>query len=136
MSIEDDKTLESILRQARKVAVVGASPNPWRDSGRIAQFLVQKGYDVIPVNPNYEEVLGMKCFPTLKSIGSAVDIVDIFRRSEEVLPIVDEAIAVGATTVWMQLGVVNVEATSRAERAGLKVIVDRCIAIEYRRLVK
>jgi predicted CoA-binding protein len=136
MPIEDDEIIGNILRKAKTIAVIGASPKPWRDSGSIAQFLVGKGYNVIPVNPKYQEVLGLKCYPDLRSIGSAVDIVDIFRKPEEVLPVIDDAIAIGATTVWMQLGVVNVQAAQRAEKAGLHVIMDRCIAIEHRALLK
>jgi predicted CoA-binding protein len=136
MPIEGDKAIETILRGARTIAVLGASPKPWRDSGTIATFLATKGYTVIPVNPAYQEVLGMKCYPDLTSIGSPMDIVDIFRNPNEVLPIVDEAIATGAKTVWMQLGVVNVDAAKKAEQGGIKVIMDRCIAVEYRRLVR
>ena len=136
MPIEGDKAIETILRRARTIAVVGASPKPGRDSGTISTFLATKGYTVIPVNPAYEEVLGMKCYPALTSIGSPVDIVDIFRNPDEVLPIIDEAIATGAKTVWMQLGVVNADAAKKAEQAGIQVIMDRCIAVEYRRLVR
>ncbi len=136
MPIEDDKTIETILRGARTIAVVGASPKPWRDSGTIASFLAARGYTVIPVNPAYQDVLGMKCYPDLVSIGSPVDIVDIFRNPDEVLPVIDEAIAIGAKTVWMQLGVVNAEAAKKAEQAGLQLIMDRCIAVDYRRLVR
>ncbi len=136
MPIEDDKRIEAILRTAQTVAVVGASPKAGRDSGTIAQFLAGRGYKVIPVNPIYPEVFGMKCYRDLKSIGTKVDIVDVFRRSEEVLPIVEEAIAIGAGTIWMQLDVVDIEAARRAEEAGLHVIMDRCIAIEHRRLLK
>ncbi len=136
MPIEGDKAIETILQKARTIAVVGASPKPGRDSGSIASFLAAKGYTVIPVNPVYQEVLGMKCYPDLTSIGSPVDIVDIFRNPDEVLPIIDEAIATGAKTVWMQLGVVNAEAAKKAEQAGIQVIMDRCIAVEYRRLVR
>ncbi len=136
MPIEADTAIETILRTARTIAVVGASPKPGRDSGAIAMFLATKGYTVIPVNPAYEEVLGMKCYPDLASVGSRVDIVDIFRNPDEVLPIIDEAIATGAKCVWMQLGVVNVEAAKKAEQAGVQVIMDRCIAVEYRRLVR
>jgi uncharacterized protein len=136
MPIKDDKTVETLLRNARTIAVVGASPKPGRDSGTIAAFLAAKGYTVIPVNPAYQEVLGMKCYPDLTSIGSPVDIVDIFRNPDEVLPIIDEAIATGANTVWMQLGVVNAEAAKKAEQAGIQVIMDRCIAVDYRRLVR
>jgi uncharacterized protein len=136
MPVEQDKEIEKILRTAKTIAVVGASPKPWRDSGSIAQFLVGRGYKVLPVNPAYKEVLGMECYPDLKSTKAKIDIVDIFRKPEEVLPIIDEAIAVGATTVWMQLDVVNEEAAQRAEKAGLNVIMDRCIAVDHRRLIR
>ncbi len=136
MPIEDDQQIEALLRTTKTIAVVGASPKPWRDSGSIAQFLAGKGYKVFPVNPAYQEVLGMKCFPNLKSIGSKIDMVDIFRKPKEVLPIVDEAVAIGATAVWLQLGVINEEAARRAEEAGLGVVMDRCIAVEHRRLIR
>jgi hypothetical protein len=136
MPINDEERIRQILKEAKSIAVVGASPKPWRDSGRIAQFLMEKGYTVFPVNPNYDEVLGRRCFPNLASIAQCVDVVDIFRRSEEMAPIVEEAIRVGARTVWMQLGVVNPDAVARAEEGGLDVIMDRCIAIEYRRLIE
>ena len=136
MPIEDDKLIGSILQSARTIAVVGASPKPGRDSGTIAAFLVARGYNVFPVNPMYDDVRGMRCYPDLKSIGKPVDIVDIFRKPDEVLPITDEAIAIGAKTVWMQLGVINHGAAAKAEQAGLQVIMDRCIAVDYRRLVR
>jgi predicted CoA-binding protein len=136
MPIVDDEAIKEILKSSTSIAVVGASPKPGRDSGTIAHYLARKGYSVIPVNPAYTEVLGMRCFPDLTSIGAPVDIVDIFRRPDEVLPIVEEAIKIGAGTVWMQLDVVNDEAARRAEEAGLKVVMDRCIAVEYRRLVQ
>jgi predicted CoA-binding protein len=136
MPIVDDEAIKEILESSTSIAVVGASPKPGRDSGTIAHYLARKGYSVIPVNPAYTEVLGMRCFPDLTSIGAPVDIVDIFRRPDEVLPIVEEAIKIGAGTVWMQLDVVNDEAARRAEEAGLKVVMDRCIAVEYRRLVQ
>lgn len=135
MPIENAETIRKILEETKTIAVVGASPKPGRDSGTIAQFLIDKGYTVIPVNPLYKEVLGLTCYPDLKSIPKRIDLVDIFRRSEEVAPIVEEAIGIGAKIVWMQLGVVNPGAAARAERAGLKVIMDRCIAIEYRHLI-
>ncbi len=136
MPIEDDLIIEQILRKAKTIAVVGASPKPWRDSGSIAQFLAARGYEVLPINPAYNDVLGMKCYPDLASIGSKIDIVAIFRKPEEVLPIIDEAIEIGASTVWMQLDVVNKDAAKRAEEAGLNVIMDRCIAVEHRRLIR
>jgi predicted CoA-binding protein len=135
MPIEDAETIRKILKETKTIAVVGASPKPGRDSGIIAQFLIEKGYTVIPVNPLYKEVLGLTCYPDLKSIPQSVDLVDIFRRSEEVPSIVEEAIGIGAKAVWMQLGVVHPEAAERAERAGLQVVMDRCIAIEYRHLI-
>jgi uncharacterized protein len=136
MPIEDDKAIEAILRKARTIAVVGASPKPGRDSGVIASFLAGKGYNVFPVNPAYQEVLGMKCYPDLASIGSPVDIVDVFRNPDDVMPIIDEAIATGAKTVWMQLGVINEAAAEKAEASGIQVIMDRCIAVDHRRLVR
>jgi hypothetical protein len=118
------------------IAVVGASPKPWRDSGSIAQFLAGKKYRVYPVNPKYGEVLGMKCYPDLKNLPEKIDIVDVFRNSNDVEPVVDEAITIGAKCVWMQLGVVNEHAAGKAESAGIKVIMDRCIAIEHRALMR
>jgi len=134
--ITKDADIKLILSTAKTIAVVGASPKPWRDSGSIAMFLIEKGYKVYPVNPKYEEVYGVKCYPDLKSVPEKIDIVDIFRKSEEVEPIIDEAISVGAKSVWMQLGVVNEQAAAKADAAGLKVIMDRCIAIEHRALIR
>ena len=101
MPIENAETIRTILQDTKTIAVVGASPKPGRDSGTIAQFLIEKGYTVMPVNPLYREVLGLTCYPDLKSIPQRVDLVDIFRRSEEVAPIVEEAIGIGAKFVWM-----------------------------------
>lgn len=134
--ITDDAEIRSILASSKTIAVVGASPKPWRDSGSIALFLAEKKYTVYPINPKYEDVLGMKCYADLKSVPEKIDIVDIFRNSNEVEPVVDEAILIGAQCVWMQLGVINEHAAARAESAGLKVIMDRCIAIEHRALMR
>ncbi len=134
--IEDENEIASILKKSKTIAVVGASPKPWRDSGSIGQYLIHKGYEVFPVNPKYEEVLGKKCYPDLKSVPKEIDIVDIFRNPDEVEQIIDEAIAVKAKTVWMQLGVVNEKASSKAEKAGLQVVMDHCIAVEHSRLIK
>lgn len=136
MPIDDDRIIGDILRKAKTIAVVGASPKPWRDSGSIARFLAGRGYVVLPVNPAYQDILGMKCYPDLASVGSEIDIVNVFRNPEEVLPIIDEAIAIGTSAVWMQLGVINAEAVKRAEDAGLNVIMDKCIAVEHRRLIR
>ena len=134
--ITDDDGIAAILSSAATIAVVGASPKPWRDSGSIAQFLAGKKYRVYPVNPKYQEVLGMKCYPDLKSLPEKIDIVDVFRNSNEVDPVVEEAISIGAKCIWMQLGVVNEPAAARAEAAGIQVIMDRCIAIEHRALMR
>jgi hypothetical protein len=134
--ITDDADIRLLLSSAKTIAVVGASPKPWRDSGLIAVFLSERGYTVYPVNPKYQEVNGMKCYADLKSLPGKIDIVDIFRRSDEVLQIIDEAITIGAKYVWMQLGVVNERAASKAESAGMKVVMDRCIAVEHRALMR
>jgi predicted CoA-binding protein len=136
MPIEDDDVIRRILESAKTIAVVGASVKPWRDSNSIMQFLLQVGYIVFPVNPNYSEVLGTRCVPLLSEVSEKIDIVDVFRRSDAVGPIVDEAIAVAAKTLWMQVGVVNEEAADKAERAGLNVIMDRCIRVDYQRLIR
>jgi len=132
----NDADIRSLLREAKTIAVVGASPKPWRDSNSIMQFLLSVGYTVFPVNPTYTEVLGHRCVPSLREIPEPVDIVDIFRRPDAVVPAVRDAIAVHAKTVWMQLGVVNAEAAKLARDAGLSVIMDKCIAVEYRSLVR
>ena len=136
MPVEDENSIASILRNSKTVAVVGASLKPWRDSGSIGQFLIQKGYDVYPVNPKYGQVYGKKCYPDLKSIQTKIDIVDVFRNPDQVETIVDDAIAIKAGTVWLQLGVVNEKAALKAERAGLNVVMDHCIAVEHSRLIK
>lgn len=131
-----DKELKDLLTRTQTIAVVGASPKPWRDSGEIMLFLARSGYKVYPVNPKYDEVHGLKCYPDLKSISEKIDMVDIFRNPDEVEPVIDEAIAVGAQSVWMQSGVINEAAAMKAERAGLDVVMDRCIAVEYRALMR
>ena len=118
------------------MAVVGLSPNPSRPSHRVAVYLQANGYRIVPVNPNATEVLGERCYPNLAAIPHSVELVDIFRRSEDVAVVVDEAIQVGAAAVWMQLGIVNEASATLAEDAGLDVVMDRCTAIEHRNLVK
>jgi len=129
-----DSVLRTILATSMRVAVVGCSPDPWRDSNEVARVLIDKGHAVVPVNPRAGEILGRKSYPSLRDVPQPIDMVDIFRRPEEVGPIVDDAIAVAARIVWMQLGVINEEAAQRAAAAGLVVVMDRCPAIEYRRL--
>ncbi len=129
-----DDAIRDILARARRVAVVGCSPDPDRDSHRIARLLLEKGHDVVPVNPRAARILERACYPDLGSIPGRIQVVDIFRRSEHVGAIVDEAIALGAGVIWMQLGVIDGAAALRAESAGLTVVMDRCPAIEYPRL--
>ena len=136
MPIDDDDVIRRILERAKTIAVVGASVKPWRDSNSIMQFLMQVGYKVFPVNPNYSEVLGIRCVPLLSEVPEKVDIVDVFRRPEAVGGIVDDAIAVGAKTIWLQLGIVNEEAAAKAERARLSVVMDHCIRVDYQRLFR
>ena len=125
---------EKILKDFHIVAVVGASTNPERASNRVFTYLSQEGYNVIPVNPNVEQISGMKCYPDLVSIPEEVEVVDIFRKSEDVLPIVEEAIKIGAKAVWMQEGVINEEAAARAQDAGLLVVMDKCMRKEHLRI--
>ena len=125
-----------ILNEYRNVAVVGLSTNPERASYRVASYLSEQGYNIIPVNPNAQKILGKTSYPNLSSIPESVEIVDIFRRSEEVLPIIDEAIKVGAKAVWMQEGVINEEAAAKARDAGLLVVMDKCMFKEHQRLMR
>ena len=131
------ETLEisQILKGFRTIAVVGLSPKENRPSNQVARYLVGAGYNVIPVNPGQEEILGRKCYPDLESIPEAVDIVDIFRRSEDIPPVVSSAIKIKAKVVWMQLGIVNDDAAADAKKAGLSVIMDRCIKIDHQNLI-
>ena len=132
--MDDITTLRRILRDNRTIAVVGLSANWYRPSFFAAKYLQEHGYRVVPVNPAYDSVLGEKCYPSLRDIPFEVDIVDCFRRSEEIAALADEAIAIGAKVLWMQLGVRNEEARRKAEAAGLEVVEDRCMKIEHARL--
>lgn len=128
------KAEEEILRSFRTIAVVGITSDEKRPSYSVARYLQEHGYRIIPVNPNESEVLGERCYPDLKSAPAPVEVVDIFRRSDQAPAIVDDAIAIGAKAVWMQEGIVNQEAAEKAEEAGLLVVMDRCMAKEHRRL--
>ncbi len=136
MPIEEDDAIALVLKNAKTIAVVGASPKPWRDSGSITQYLIHKGYDVYPVNPAHDELFNRKCYQDLRSVPVPIDIVDVFRNPDAVDAVVEEAIAVKAKTVWLQLGVVNAKAAEKAEKAGLTVIMDHCIAVEHSRLIR
>ncbi|NOY57009.1 MAG: CoA-binding protein [Actinobacteria bacterium] len=122
-----------IIRNAKSVALVGVSANPIRSSNFVAAYLVRTRFDVYPVNPAYDEVLGLKCYPSLRDLPQIPDVVDIFRRPEAIPDIVDEAIEIGAKVVWFQLGLRHDEAARRALDAGLQVVQDRCLKIEHAR---
>ena len=130
------EVIRRVLTETRTWAVVGCSPDPGRDSHRVARVLQERGFRVIPVNPNADEVLGQRCYPSIAEIPAQedIDVVDIFRRADQAGGHVDEAIARGARAVWMQLGVIDEAAASRALDAGLDVVMDRCPAIELPRL--
>ena len=122
-----------ILRETHTIAMVGLSSNPFRPSHFAAIYMLSEGYNVIPVNPREQEILGRRCYPSLRDIPERVDLVDIFREPSAVPPIVEEAIAIGAKVVWMQLGVINETAARRAREAGLEVVMDACVKIEHAR---
>ncbi len=135
LELDNLQEIKKILQDAKSIAMVGLSPKRERPSNLVGRYLVEAGYTVIPVNPGQDEILGLGCFPSLLEIGQHVDVVDIFRRSEDVLPIVKEAIDIGAKAVWMQQGIVNRGAAEVAETAGLHVIMDRCIKIDHAHLL-
>jgi len=126
-----NQNIPAILQHTKNIAIVGISNKPHRASHNIGLYLIRAGYNVYPVNPKVEEVLGLKCFKSLKDIKEPIDIVDIFRRPEFILPIAEEAIEIGAKTIWMQSGIINEEAAHLAINAGLNVIMDRCIKVEH-----
>lgn len=129
-----DGVIREILATPRTIAVVGCSPDPTRDSHHVAQALVSRGHRVIPVNPRVEEILGLRAYPSLAAVPDTVEMVDVFRRPEEVASLADQAIAIGARILWLQLGVVDERAAERARAAGLSVVMNRCPVIEYQRL--
>jgi len=131
---DDIPTLRRILRSARTLAVVGLSAEWHRPSFFAAKYMQEHGYRIIPVNPRYPEILGERCHASLETIEEPVDIVDVFRKTEDVLPIARQAIAIGAKCLWQQIGVKNLEAAKLAADAGLDVVIDRCVKIEHARL--
>ncbi|MFT6287232.1 MAG: putative CoA-binding protein [Halieaceae bacterium] len=126
--------LRRILTDYKRVAVVGLSEDGLRPSSITAKYLLDHGFQVIPVNPKYREVLGQKCYADLRDIPEPVDIVDLFQRVERIPPLVDQAIEIGAKVVWMQLEIIHEESAQKARDAGLEVVMDRCIKIDYERL--
>ena len=131
---DDIHTLRRILRACKTIAVVGLSAEWHRPSFFAAKYMQQHGYRIVPVNPRYTEVLGERCYPSLAEIPFAIDMVDVFRRSEDVLPIAQQAVAKSARCLWQQIGVKNLEADALAQKAGLDSVLDRCVKIEHARL--
>jgi len=132
--VDDINTLRRILKESRVIAVVGLSADWYRPSYFAAKYMLEHGYRVIPVNPKYPEILGQKCFRSLRDIEEKIDIVDVFRKTQDVMPIAEDAIAIGAKVLWQQLGVRNEAAAAKARAAGLEAVVDRCVKIEHGRL--
>jgi len=132
--MDDINTLRRILHECRTLAVVGLSADWFRPSYFAAKYMQEHGYRVIPVNPKYESILGEKCYKSLRDIPEKVDLVDIFRKTQDVMPIAEQAIAIGAKVLWQQLGVRNEAAAAKARAAGLEAVMDRCVKIEHGRL--
>jgi len=126
--------IEAILRECRKIAVVGLSPKESRDSNKVARYLMKQGYEIVPINPGQREILGKTCYRSLKDIPFQVDMADLFLNPTRVPPVVDQAIEIGVNTVWMQLGVIHNEAAEKAEKAGIRVIMNICIKKEHEKL--
>ena len=132
--MDDINTLRRILRESKVIAVVGLSADWFRPSYFAAKYMQEHGYRVIPVNPKYPEILGEKCYKSLRDIPHQVDLVDVFRKTADVPPVAEDAIAIGAKVLWQQLGVRNEAAAARAQAAGLETVMDRCVKIEHGRL--
>ena len=132
--MDDINTLRRILRESRVLAVVGLSADWYRPSYFAAKYMLEHGYRVIPVNPKYDVILGQRCYKSLRDIPDKVDLVDIFRKTQDVMPIAEDAIAIGARVLWQQLGVKNEAAAQKARAAGLETVMDRCVKIEHGRL--
>ena len=126
--------IKNILERSKKIAIVGLSPKEERDSNRVAKYLIEKGYEIVPVNPGQKEILGKDCFKTLTDIPFKVDVVDLFLNPDRVPPVVDQAIEIGAPVLWMQIGVIHNEAAQKARAAGLAVVMDRCMMREHKKL--
>ena len=131
---DDINSLRRIMHESSTIAVVGLSADWYRPSYFAAKYMQEHGYRVIPVNPKYPEILGEKCYRSLRDVAEKIDIVDVFRKTEDVPPIAEDAIAIGAKVLWQQLGVKNEAAAAKARAAGLETVMDRCVKIEHGRL--
>lgn len=130
----DPAGIEAIIRGTKVIAVVGLSDDPGRPSFRVASFLIQQGFDIIPINPGQKEILGKTCHPDLKSVGRPIDLIDVFRRGEATPPIVADALALGVKYIWLQEGVISEESYRLATQAGRPIVMDRCLLKEISRL--
>ena len=126
--------IKNILTRSKRIAIVGLSPKEERDSNKVAKYLMEKGYEIVPVNPGQKEILGKDCLKTLRDIPFQVDLVDLFLNPERVPPVVNQAIEIGAPVLWMQIGVIHNEAAQQAREAGLTVVMDRCMMREHKEL--
>jgi predicted CoA-binding protein len=133
---DEDISRKELLLSSKVIAIVGLSPKEDKPSNEVAKYLIEAGYRIIPVNPGYDEILGVKCWHTLSDIPEKVDIVDIFMRADKVIPVVEEALAMKPRCIWLQLGIVNEEAKKTAESKDITFIMDLCIKREYERLFK
>lgn len=133
--MNDDQMMKDILLSAKTIASVGLSSNQHKESYWIVSYLKDQGYRIIPVNPTADEILGEKAYPDLESIPDKIDVVQVFRKPEDVPPVVESAIKAGAKVVWMQEGIVNEEAAQKARQAGLQVVMDACMRVTHRRLI-
>jgi uncharacterized protein len=133
--MNNDQMMRDILLSAKTIASVGLSSNQEKESYWIVSYLKEQGYRIIPINPTADEILGEKAYPDLESVPEKIDVVQVFRRSEDVPPVVDSAIKAGAKVVWMQEGIVNEEAAQKAREAGLQVVMDACMRMTHRRLI-
>lgn len=126
--------IKDILKRSKRIAIVGLSPKEERDSNRVARYLMEKGYEIVPVNPGQKEILGQDCFKVLTDIPGQVDVVDLFLNPKRVPPVADQAIEIGAPVLWMQEGVIHNGAAQKAREAGLTVVMDRCIKHDHKNL--
>ncbi len=128
---EINDNIRAILNKYTNIAIVGLSASPNRPSYGVTNYLIGAGYNIYPVNPKYDNILNKKCYPTLAAIPDPIEIVNIFRKPDQILPVIQESISIKAKIIWMQLGIVNVQAADLAREAGLEVVMDRCIKIEH-----
>jgi uncharacterized protein len=131
----DDDAVRRLLERVRRIAVVGLSPKPHRDSHRVARYLLERGYEIVPVYPREDEILGQKVYRRVQDVPGAVDLVDVFRQSEELPEVIDDALAARAGALWLQLDCIDEAGARRAQEAGLTVVMDRCVMVEHARLL-